>query len=223
MDPKHRDRIAFVRICSGAYEPGMQVTNVRTGKDLRLTLPTQFMARERTIVEEAWAGDVIGIHDRGSLRIGDTLSANGDAMFSGIPRFSPEHFARVSVPDPLRRKHLDTGLRQLSEEGAVQVFYDEGMTGPSPIVGAVGPLQFEVLLHRLEHEYGVKATLSPLPYRAARWLTGDDAAIQEFVRGYGRVRVHDAKGGVLALFESEWALMNSLDKTNGVTLHEVAP
>jgi peptide chain release factor 3 len=223
MDPKHRDRVAFVRICSGAYEPGMQVRNVRTGKDMKLTLPTQFMARERTIVDEAWAGDVIGIHDRGSLRIGDTLSADGDAMFSGIPRFSPEHFARVSVPDPLRRKHLDTGLRQLSEEGAVQVFYDEGMTGPSPIVGAVGPLQFEVLLHRLEHEYGVKATLSPLPYRAARWLTGDDRAIQEFVRGYGRARVHDAKGGVLALFESEWALLNSLDKTNGVTLHEVAP
>lgn len=223
MDPKHRDRVAFVRICSGSYEPDMQVKNVRSGKAVRLAAPTQFLARERTIVEEAWAGDVIGIHDRGNLRIGDTLSANGDVSFTGIPRFSPEHFARVNVPDPLRRKHLDTGLRQLSEEGAVQVFYEDGLTGPSPIVGAVGPLQFDVLLHRLEHEYGVIATLSRLNYVAARWIEGEQKAIDQFVRGYGRTRVIDAKGQPLVLFESTYALRTALEKSEGVRLHEVSP
>src|SRR5690606_29299200 len=122
MDPKHRDRIAFVRVCSGHFEAGMQAKLVRTGKPIRLSGPTTFLARERTLVEEAWPGDVIGIHDRGSLRIGDTLSSNGDLEFTGIPRFSPEHFARVRIADPLRRKQLDTGLKQLSEEGAAQVF-----------------------------------------------------------------------------------------------------
>ncbi|HEU0076772.1 MAG TPA: peptide chain release factor 3, partial [Longimicrobiaceae bacterium] len=114
MDPKHRDRIAFVRVCSGRFEAGMQVKHVRTGKQIRLAQPTQFMARERTQIEEAWPGDVIGVHDRGTLRVGDTLSADGDLEFSGIPRFSPEHFARVHVADPMRRKQLDVGLQQLS-------------------------------------------------------------------------------------------------------------
>ena len=223
MDPKHRDRVAFVRICSGAYETGMNVLNVRSGKEMRLTAPAQFMARERTLVEEAWAGDVVGIHDRGNLRIGDSLAEEGNAAFSGIPRFSPEHFARVTVPDPLRRKHLDTGLQQLSEEGAVQVFYEEGLTGPSPMVGAVGPLQFEVLLHRLEHEYNVIATLHPLGYHSARWIVGSEQAIDEVVRGYGRAKVHDAKGRPLVLFPNEWSLRTAIEKADGVTFHEVAP
>ena len=123
MDPKHRDRIAFVRICSGGYAPGMVVRNSRTGREIRLAAPTQFLARERTLVEEAWAGDVVGIHDRGNLRIGDSLCEKGTVSFTDIPRFSPEHFARVSVTDTLRRKQLDLGLRQLSEEGEVQLFY----------------------------------------------------------------------------------------------------
>ncbi|HET9986226.1 MAG TPA: peptide chain release factor 3 [Longimicrobiales bacterium] len=223
MDPKHRDRIAFVRICSGAYEPGMTVKNVRTERDIRLAAPTQFLARERTLVEEAWAGDVVGIHDRGSLRIGDTLSADGPISFAGIPRFSPEHFASVSVPDPLRRKHLDTGLRQLSEEGAVQVFYEEGLTGPAPILGAVGLLQFDVLVHRLEHEYGVVARLHRLAYVAARWVEGDPRQIRELARGYGRALVHDAKERPLFLFESEWSLRETLRKPEGLTFHDVAP
>jgi peptide chain release factor 3 len=223
MDPKHRDRVAFVRICSGAYEPGMTVRNTRSGRELRLTQPTQFLARERTIVDEAFPGDVIGIHDRGNLRIGDSLSADGDVTFGGIPRFSPEHFARVSVPDPLRRKHLDTGLRQLSEEGAVQVFYEEGLTGPAPIVGAVGLLQFDVLLNRLENEYGVVATLHRLPYVAARWVQGDPSLIAEIARGYERSLVHDAKSQPLLLFQNEWALRQTLEKTTGVTFYDVAP
>ncbi|HET8655600.1 MAG TPA: peptide chain release factor 3 [Longimicrobiaceae bacterium] len=223
MDPKHRDRIAFVRVCSGRFEAGMSVKHVRTGKQLRLAAPTQFLARDRTIVEEAWPGDVIGIHDRGGLRIGDTLSADGDLEFSGIPRFSPEHFARIRIADPLRRKQLDTGLQQLSEEGAAQVFYQESIAGPAPIVGAVGMLQFDVLLHRLEHEYGVAAKLEFLSYKHARWVEGPRAAIDELASGIGRTLVFDAKERPLLLFESEWALRTAQEKWKEIAFHDIAP
>src|SRR5690606_34614792 len=153
MDPRHRDRIAFLRICSGRYSAGLQVTHARTGKSIRLAAPQQFLARERSFVETAWPGDVVGVHDRGSLRIGDTLVEEGAPLtedgklleFRGIPRFAPEHFARITTSDPLRRKALDAGLRELTEEGAAQVFYAEGATGPAPVVGAVGQLQFDVM------------------------------------------------------------------------------
>ena len=223
MDPKHRDRIAFVRVVSGRFEAGMQVKHVRTGKQLRLTAPTQFLARDRTIIEEAWPGDVIGIHDRGTLRIGDTLSSDGDLEFSGIPRFSPENFARVRIGDPLRRKQLDTGLQQLSEEGAAQVFYQESIAGPSPIVGAVGMLQFDVLLHRLEHEYGVTAKLEFLPYKYARWVTGPSATIDLLASGTGRTLVYDSRERPLLLFESEWSLRTAKEKGEGVEFFEIAP
>jgi peptide chain release factor 3 len=225
MDPRHRDRIAFVRVCSGRFEAGMQVKHVRTGKQVRLSGPQQFLARERTHVEEAWAGDVIGIHDRGNLRVGDTLSSDGDLEFTGIPRFSPEHFARVHVPDPLRRKHLDTGLQQLSEEGAAQVFYAESITGPAPIVGAVGRLQFDVLLHRLEHEYGVKARLEPMTYGHARWVEGPMPDIERVAHGgYGRALVFDAKERPLILFDSEWTMKTTVEREKEkLTFFEVSP
>jgi peptide chain release factor 3 len=223
MDPKHRDRIAFVRVCSGHFEAGMQVKHVRSGKPMRLSAPTQFLARDRTLVEEAWPGDVIGIHDRGTLRIGDTLSGNGDLEFSGIPRFSPEHFARIRIGDPLRRKALDTGLQQLSEEGAAQVFYQESIAGPSPIVGAVGMLQFDVLLHRLEHEYGVTAKLEFLPYRFARWVQGPRPAIDQLASGIGRTLVYDSREQPLLLFESEWSLRTAQEKGEGVEFFDIAP
>ena len=223
MDPKHRDRIAFVRICSGRFEAGMQVKHVRTGKPLRLSGPTQFMARERTLVEEAWPGDVVGIHDRGNLRIGDTLSNNGNLEFSGIPRFSPEHFARIRIADPLRRKQLDTGLKQLSEEGAAQVFFGESIAGPAAIVGAVGMLQFDVLLHRLEHEYGVGAKLDFLPYKVARWVEGPQDAIERLGSGIGRSLVFDSKERPLVLFETTWSLRTAMEKETSVTFHDIAP
>jgi peptide chain release factor 3 len=210
MDPKHRDRIAFVRVCSGHFEAGMQVKHVRTRKMMRLSAPTQFLARERTHIEEAWPGDVIGIHDRGSLRIGDTLSADGDLEFAGIPRFSPQHFARILIGDPMKRKQLDTGLQQLSEEGAAQVFYSETYAGTTPIVGAVGQLQFDVLLHRLEHEYGVRARLEPMSYRFARWVLGPADAIHALSGGHGRTLVYDAKEAPLVLFDSEWTLRTTV-------------
>jgi peptide chain release factor 3 len=222
MDPRHRDRIAFVRVCSGHFEAGMQVKHVRTGKMIRLASPTQFMARERTIIEDAWPGDVIGIHDRGTLRIGDTLSADGDLEFGGIPRFSPEHFARIRVADPLRRKQLDEGLRQLSEEGAAQVFYTD-IGSAAPIVGAVGVLQFEVLLHRLEHEYGVKAILETMPFRFARWIVGPRAAIDRLAGGIGRTLVTDSKDRPLLLFDSEWNLKLTVEKEKDLEFHDIAP
>ncbi len=225
LDPKHRDRIAFVRVCSGRFEAGSAATNRRTGKEIRLAQPQTFMARERQAVEEAWPGDVVGIHDRGSLRIGDTLTAGPELDFKDIPRFSPEHFARVNIQDPLRRKHLDTGLRQLSEEGAAQVFYADSIAGPAPIVGAVGPLQFDVLLHRLEHEYGVEARLERLPYVAARWITGPDDEVDRVLAGYDRVRVEDSRGRPLVLFQSEWSMQRAEEKERGgpVEFHAVAP
>ncbi len=224
MDPKHRDRIAFLRVCSGHFLAGMTVTLARTGKTLRLAQPQQFLARERVEVDEAWPGDVIGIHDRGTLRVSDSLSLRGDVVFSGIPRFAPQYFARVILSDPLRRKHLDTGLRQLAEEGAVQVFYQESSAGPVPIVGAVGLLQFDVLLFRLDNEYRVPARLEALPFKLARWVRGSEAAIDALVEGRSRLRLFDAKGSSILLFEDEWALRHSLEKAaDGLEFLEVAP
>jgi peptide chain release factor 3 len=181
------------------------------------------MAQERRHVEEAWPGDVVGVHDRGSLRIGDTLSNGVDLRIEDMPRFSPEHFARISVPDPLRRKHLDKGLRQLSEEGAAQVFFASTHAGPEPLVGAVGRLQFDVLLHRLEHEYGVKATLGSLPWTHARWVTGPENEIQRVASNPGRWLVYDARQRPLILFDSEWTLQHTMSRDTQLEYHDVAP
>ena len=225
MDPKHRDRIAFVRICSGRFAPGMQVQHVRTGKPMRLASGQQFLARERSAVEEAFPGDVIGVMDRGTLRIGDTLSANGNLEFSGIPRFAPEHFARVISADPLKRKQMDAGLRQLTEEGAAQVFYTSGTDtlSPTPIVGAVGQLQFDVMMHRLEHEYGAPCRLEKITARYPRWVVGPADDIDRISRDRGRMLLYDAKGHPLILFEDAWGMRWALEREPAVTWHEVAP
>jgi peptide chain release factor 3 len=224
MDPRHRDRVAFVRICSGRFDAGMQVQHVRTGKDMRLSAPQQFMARERTHIEEAWPGDVIGVMDRGVLRIGDALSAIPGLEYRDIPRFPPEHFARVVLADPLRRKQLDAGLRQLTEEGAAQVFFTSAtdISGPTPIVGAVGMLQFDVLLHRLEHEYRVRTRLEPITYRYPRWVTGKPADIDRLANVAGIMRIYDAKGHPVLLFESDWRLRWTTERETSVSLHEAA-
>jgi len=221
MDPKHRDRIAFVRVCSGKFEAGMQVKHVRSGKMMRLASPQQFMARDRTAIEEAWPGDVIGVMDRGNLRIGDTLSANGDLEFADIPRFAPEHFARAVPKDAMRRKQFDTGLRELTEEGAAQVFYSETDSGPIPIVGAVGMLQFDVMQFRLEHEYGAPVKFERIPYRYPRWVTGPESAIARVATGRGRMRLYDARGNSMILFEDEWNLRWALNNETSVQWHEI--
>ena len=170
MDPQHRDRIAFMRICSGKFNRGMDVQHVRTGKTLSLTRPVQFMAQERTLVDEAFSGDILGVWDPGILRIGDSLCQGPPVEFEGIPRFSPEHFVRVRLDDPLKRKQLKKGLEQLSEEGAVQLFFDRQRVERDPILGAVGVLQFEIIEHRLLGEYRVRIGFDRLPYRFARWI-----------------------------------------------------
>ena len=223
MDPRHRDRIAFVRVCSGRFEAGLQVKHGRSGKMIRLSSPQQFLARERSAIEEAWPGDVIGVVDKGTLRIGDSLSESGEVEFRGIPRFAPEHFARIIGTDPMRRKQLDAGLRQLTEEGAAQVFYAESEMGPSPIIGAVGLLQFDVMLFRLEHEYGVACRLEKLGYRYPRWVTGAKKDIERLANGHGRSRLFDARGNSLIVFQDEWTLRSTMQHETAVEFHEVAP
>jgi peptide chain release factor 3 len=223
MDPRHRDRVAFVRICSGHFEAGMLVVLARTGKPLRLSQPQLFLAQERTEVAEAWPGDVIGVLDRGNMRVSDSLSLKGDITFTGIPRFAPSFFSRVILRDPLKRKQLDTGMRQLSEEGAVQVFHGDSVAGPLAIVGAVGQLQFDVLLARLEAEYNVRASLEPMPFKLARWVRGDDAQIERLVEGRSRLRLYDTRGGSILLFEDEWALRHGMEAAPGLEFLETAP
>jgi len=212
-----------VRVCSGHFEAGMQVKLGRTGKLVRLPAPQQFLARERSAVEEAWPGDVIGVVDKGTLRIGDTLSPNGDVEYRGIPRFAPEHFARIIGTDPMRRKQLDAGLRQLTEEGAAQVFFTEPDGGPNPVIGAVGMLQFDVMLFRLENEYGAPCRIERLPYRYPRWVEGPEAAIERASRGGGRMRLYDAKGASLLVFDELWTLRSTQQHETSLTFHEVAP
>ncbi|MFL5410979.1 MAG: peptide chain release factor 3 [Myxococcales bacterium] len=206
MDPAHRDRLAFLRVCSGRFERGMTVRNVRDEKDMRLSMPHQLFGKERQVIEEAYPGDVIGLFDTGALRIGDTLCEQPVIEFAELPRFSPEIFARLRSKDALKRKQLEKGLQQLSQEGAIQVFAlpDGGLR--DPILGAVGALQLEVLQYRLRHEYGAEIILERLPYTVARWIRGkgfDPAAFQQEVDAFCVV---DRDQNPLALFKSEWNL-----------------
>jgi len=223
MDPKHRDRVAFVRIVSGHFQANMQVLHQRSGKPIRLAAPQQFMARDRVSIDEAWPGDVIGIMDRGNLRIGDTLGGDGKLEFQGIPRFPPEHFARAVPADPLKRKQFDSGLRQLTEEGAAQVFFAETSAGSQPIVGAVGQLQFDVMAFRLEHEYAAPCKFEKMTYRWPRWITGPKADVERVATGQGRLKLFDHKGNVVVLFSDAWALRRALQHETSVVFHETAP
>jgi len=181
MDPKHRDRIAFMRICSGKYEQGMKMKHVRTGKDVKIADAVTFMAGDRSNVEQAFAGDIIGLHNHGSIQIGDSFTEGEQLKFAGIPNFAPEMFRRIRLRDPLKAKQLQKGLIQLSEEGAVQVF--RPLTNNDMIVGAVGVLQFEVVVHRLKTEYNVDAIYEPISVATARWVYCDDKKIlAEFER-----------------------------------------
>ena len=201
----------------------MQVLHQRSGKPIRLAAPQQFMARDRVAIEEAWPGDVIGIMDRGTLRIGDTLGGDGALEFQGIPRFAPEHFARAIPADPLKRKQFDSGLRQLTEEGAAQVFFAETSSGSQPIVGAVGQLQFDVMAFRLEHEYAAPCKFEKMTYRWPRWVTGPKAEVDRVCNGLGRLQLYDHKGHVVVLFQDQWALRRALQHETAVVFHETQP
>ena len=181
MDPKHRDRIAFVRLVSGKYEKGMKLHHVRIGKDVNISDAVTFMAGDREQAEEAFAGDIIGLHNHGTIQIGDTFTKGEDLKFTGIPNFAPELFKRIRLKDPLKQKALLKGLVQLSEEGAVQVF--RPLINNDLIVGAVGVLQFDVVVSRLKNEYNVEAIYEPVNVTTARWIESDDpAALEEIQR-----------------------------------------
>jgi peptide chain release factor 3 len=173
MDPKHRDRVAFVRICSGAYRKGMNLHSVRLGGTVRVSQALTFMAKDREAVEEAYPGDIIGLHNYGTIAIGDTFSEGEALKFSGVPNFAPDLFRRVVLRDPMKAKQLNKGLDQLCEEGATQVY--RPLTNNDIVLGAVGQLQFEVTQFRLKDEYGVEAALEPVGVHCARWIAADDA------------------------------------------------
>ena len=212
MDKSHRDRMAFLRVCSGKFERGMKVRHVRTGRDMRLANPTQFMAQERTIVEEGYAGDVLGIYDPGVFEIGDTVTGGSTFTFDEIPNFAPEQFVRVSLADPMKRKQLKKGLEQLAQEGSVQLFRPpEGRDGDA-VIGAVGVLQFEVTKYRLESEYNVDVRLETLPFEYARWVEKKDPTskapieLLRFERERAGSGYLDVRGRPVVLFKGDWQL-----------------
>jgi len=204
MDPAHRDRIAFLRICSGVFRRGMVVKHVPTGKNIRLSQSRQFMAQEATTVEEAYPGDIIGIFDTGIFHIGDTLTEKSTYRFEAIPKFQPEMFARVHLRDAIKRKQFIKGIEQLAEEGAVQKFHYPEIGLESPVIGAVGVLQFEVIEYRLTHEYGVDISLEHLPFTVARWAAGENLTARELDNGNNLV-LKDNDGHFVVLFRNEWA------------------
>ena len=222
MDPAHRDRVAFLRICTGRFVRGMSARHVRLDKEIKLANPQQFMAQDRQTVDEAYPGDIVGLFDPGHFRIGDTLCAGARVEYVGIPSFSPEHFASVRLKEALKRKQLLKGLEQLSQEGAIQLFQAPGAVSPEPIVGAVGQLQFDVLRFRLEHEYGVAPILDALPFVHARWV--ESGAINPSAAGTGdSVRcVEDLSGRQVLLFKSDWALNWIQQKNPSLVLHDTA-
>lgn len=211
MNPAHRDRIAFVRICSGRFTRGMRVVHHRIGKEMALANATIFMAQDRENVQEAFPGDIIGIHNHGTIKIGDTFSEKEPLKFNGIPNFAPEHFRRVRLKNALKMKHLQKGLTQLAEEGAVQVF--RPVRGNDTILGAVGLLQFEVTMARLKAEYGVEAVYEPVEFAVARWVDcGDRKKLAEFERANMANLARDAEGCLSFLTTSEWQLGYYMEK-----------
>jgi peptide chain release factor 3 len=205
MDPMHRDRIAFLRICSGKFTRGMKVRHHRIGKEISLANATIFMAQDRAHVEEAWPGDIIGLHNHGTIKVGDTFTDKEPLKFTGIPSFAAEHFRRVRLKNPLKSKQLEKGLTQLAEEGAIQVF--RPLLGNDYIVGAVGVLQFDVTMDRLRTEYGVDAIYESVDYATARWVSSSDPKkFAEFERKNQAHLARDADGGLAFLAPSEWRL-----------------
>ncbi|UFJ43003.1 peptide chain release factor 3 [Brevibacillus humidisoli] len=216
MNPAHRDRVAFLRICSGRFERGMAVRHVRLGREIKLSQPLQFMAQDRAIVEESYAGDVIGLFDPGIFQIGDTLCIGESFEYEEMPHFSPEFFAKVTVKDAMKHKQFQKGIAQLTEEGTVQLFRTYPME--ELIVGVVGVLQFEVLEHRLRAEYGVEILMQRLSYQIARWLDGDKATIDKLLNRSQTMR--DRYNRPVMLFESEYQLRMAQEKYPDLAFHE---
>ncbi|MCR8846031.1 peptide chain release factor 3 [Paenibacillus sp. SC116] len=220
MNPAHRDRIAFLRICSGKFQRGMSVRHVRAGKDIKLAQPQQFLAQDRDIVDEAFPGDIIGLFDPGIFRIGDSLSQGSEIVFDELPTFSPEIFARVTVKNALKHKQYQKGVDQLTEEGTIQVFRNAGVFDET-ILGVVGQLQFEVFEHRMKAEYGVEVQLQRLGFQFARWVVGPQIDPTKF--RINSQLVKDKKDNFVALFENEYAMRTAMDKMPDLKFLETAP
>ncbi|MGO4915621.1 peptide chain release factor 3 [Pseudogemmobacter sp. W21_MBD1_M6] len=202
MDPKHRDRVAFVRLASGHFIRGMKLLHVRSKKPMAISNPVLFLASDRELAEEAWAGDIIGIPNHGQLRIGDTLTEGEAIRVTGIPSFAPELLQTVRAGDPMKAKHLEKALMQFAEEGAAKVF--KPAIGSGFIVGVVGQLQFEVLASRIELEYGLPVRFGPSQFTSARWVSGDKAAVDKFVNGNKGHIAHDHDGDIVYLTRLQW-------------------
>ncbi len=199
MDPAHRDRVAFVRVCSGRFERGMKLKLARTGKEVKTSSAVSFLSQRREILEDAYPGDIVGLPNRGVLQLGDTLTEGETLQFTGLPFFAPEIFHNVEVADPIRNKQLRTGLQQLGEEGAIQVFRPH--QGGPLLLGAVGPLQLDVVAHRLEGEYQARARMTPSNYRLARWVTAPDAAeLERFIEANGYRVAYDVVDAPAVLY-----------------------
>jgi peptide chain release factor 3 len=204
LDPRHRDRIAFLRVCSGKFERNRFYHHVRLNKNLRFSNPYTFLAREKSVLEDAYPGDVVGLFDTGNFKIGDTLTEGEDFYFTGIPSFSPELFKELVNKDPMKTKQLDKGIRQLTDEGVAQLFTQHG--GNRKIIGCVGDLQFEVIQYRLLHEYGAACNFNTLPFYKACWITGKKEDLESFIRFKQANIVEDKDGYLVYLAQSEWYL-----------------
>ncbi len=219
MDPEHRDRIAFFRICSGKFTKGMKVRHHRIGKEIKISNATIFMAQERNNVEEAWPGDIIGIHNHGTIKIGDTFTTKEPLKFLGIPNFAPEHFRRVILKDPLKAKSLQKGLIQLAEEGTIQVF--RPLTGNMHVIGAVGVLQFEVTMARLKAEYSVNASYETIDLSVARWVTcEDEKMLREFKKKNESRLALDSEDWLTFLTTSEYQLGFAMEDWPQIKFHK---
>jgi peptide chain release factor 3 len=218
LDPKHRDRIAFLRVCSGRFQKDKQFRHVRLGKKLRFSTPYSFMARRKNVIDDAYPGDVVGLYDRGDLKIGDTLTEGEELQFQGIPNFSPEIFKEVIATDPMRSKQLDKGLTHLVEEGLAQLFIQD--KGRRKIIGTVGELQFEVLQYRLINEYGAACRFEPLGFVRACWITSDNTEeLERFMRFRDRQIAHDLHGNPVYFAESDWMLRSTMEKYPDIRFH----
>ena len=221
MNKAHRDRIAFMRICSGKFQAGMEVNHVQGNKKMRLSQPQQLMASERKMVEEAYAGDIIGVFDPGIFSIGDTLCIpNKQYQYEGIPTFAPEHFARVRQMDTMKRKQFVKGINQIAQEGAIQIFQEYNTGMEEILVGVVGVLQFDVLKYRLENEYNVEIKLDKLPFEHIRWIENKDIDLNKIVGTSDMKKIKDLKDRPLLLFVNSWSVGMTLDRNKDLILSE---
>jgi peptide chain release factor 3 len=223
MDPKHRDRIAFIRVCTGKFEKDMVVNHARSGKSVRLSRPQKLFAQERESIETAYAGDVIGLNNPGVFAIGDTIYVGQKLEYEGIPCFSPELFAYLRNPNPSKFKQFRKGVSELREEGAVQIMYSVDEARRDPILAVVGQLQFEVVQFRLLNEYGVETNLDVLPFSVARWVAGGWPALQKVGRLFNTVTVKDSWGRPVLLFRNEWNCDQVMGEHPELELKSIAP